>query len=527
MKLINVLILFVAIIMVSCSSTYQSTLPQDDIYYSGSGKVSGQDEALTVKSNTETYTSREVYQSSDYGEDESFSKYESEYDNDGYYEDEYYEEDFEMDDYYDYSYASRIKRFHGSGSDLGYYDNYYTNVYFYNYDPYAYGSSIYMGYNYWYPNYYYRPSLYFGYSWGWGGIGWGYPYSPYYNDYCWPYYCGWGGYPYYGSYWAGYWNGYYDGYYDRYYYNSYDYNSNYYGQRGTRGLNTNGTGGGSGTKTFGEKYEDAVSAGRIYTARNDQSGSNTISGKSGTAERVNTTRTTKEPNQSTAARTNTSGEVTRARTNYTGKQPAGNNETPAARITPATKNPATATAKREKLSKPAGTSESKENVNARRYDPNSKSRFTSRESYNERKKTYTKPQTYQKPDYRNARSSQEYTAPRSSLSSRSIQSRPATNNRYSGRTNNSGTYTRSGKSRSVSTPARTNTQRYSQPSSRSSNSYSTPSRSTRSFSTPSRSTNRSISSPSPSRSTISSPSRSSGSSSSGTRSGGSSRGGRK
>ena len=84
-----------------------------------------------------------MYNSSEYKESEGFSKYESEYfvDEENI-SDEYYDENFDSDDYYDYSYSARIKRFHDPNSGLGYYDNYYTNAYFYDYDPYYYGSSI-------------------------------------------------------------------------------------------------------------------------------------------------------------------------------------------------------------------------------------------------------------------------------------------------------------------------------------------------------------------------------------------------
>ena len=55
---------------------------------------------------------------------------------------------YDEDDYYDYYYTSRIRRFH---RDLycgwGYYDPFYTNLYWYDYNPYNWGVSIYMGYN--------------------------------------------------------------------------------------------------------------------------------------------------------------------------------------------------------------------------------------------------------------------------------------------------------------------------------------------------------------------------------------------
>lgn len=172
-----------------------------------------------------------------------------------------------IDDYYDYQYASRIRRFYYPSYGMGYYDPWYTNSYWYNYNPYSFGTSIYTTYNFW-PNSYtywgfgnpwgaYNPwafNPYWGYN-NWGYNGWGYnsPWMPY-N----PYACGWGfGNPYWGGGWGwgnpyfngfnnGYYNGYYNGFYDgmaynNYYFNGFDNNSySYYGpykQSSTSGSN--------------------------------------------------------------------------------------------------------------------------------------------------------------------------------------------------------------------------------------------------------------------------------------------------
>ncbi|MBK7668086.1 MAG: hypothetical protein IPJ32_12580 [Sphingobacteriaceae bacterium] len=76
---------------------------------------------------------------------------------------------YDKDDYYDYQYASRIRRFDNPVNGVGYYDNYYTNYYWYNGNPGMYGTSIYSSYNYWgpsYSNYNCWPSSYFGVSYG-------------------------------------------------------------------------------------------------------------------------------------------------------------------------------------------------------------------------------------------------------------------------------------------------------------------------------------------------------------------------
>lgn len=116
----------------------------------------------------------------------------------------YKDREFKYDDYYDYEYATRLKRFDNRIDGLGYYDNYYTNSYWYNRNPYNYGVSVYNGYSWWgpsYNNYSYNPSVSFYMNYGWGN---NYGYGGYngYNPYD----------PYAASYWQGYNNGYYNGY---------------------------------------------------------------------------------------------------------------------------------------------------------------------------------------------------------------------------------------------------------------------------------------------------------------------------
>lgn len=129
---------------------------------------------------------------------------------------------YNTDDYYDYQYASRIRRFNQPVCGVGYYDNYYTNYYWYNGNPAMYGTSIYSSYNYWGPNYYSGncwPSSYFGVSYGWGYPNYGYGnYNPYW---------GWGN-GYSNAYWQGYYNGYNNGYANGYWGYPYGYNSPYY-----------------------------------------------------------------------------------------------------------------------------------------------------------------------------------------------------------------------------------------------------------------------------------------------------------
>lgn len=176
----------------------------------------------------------------------------------------YKDREFKYDDYYDYEYATRVKRFNNRIDGLSYYDNYYTNSYWYNPNPYNYGVSVYNGYSWWgasYNAYSYNPSINFYSNWGWGcNSGYGYGgYNPYMAGYMQGYnngfnnglygnYYGYGN-PYYSyaspfGYNYGYGNPYgYGGYgYNNPYnngwgyYNSYDHNSSYtYGPRSSHG----------------------------------------------------------------------------------------------------------------------------------------------------------------------------------------------------------------------------------------------------------------------------------------------------
>lgn len=155
-------------------------------------------------------------------------------------------------DNYDYYYASRINRFHRSYTHFDYYAPVFTDAYWYTYDPYSWGISIYGGNGFGFGYYEYPVYSYaVGYDPAW--------YNPYYGSY---YY---GGYdPFFygrwyaplisiriGSFWPHYYFGYnghdhhytqhyydydrgYNGYgrYSNNYYNNYYYN-NYYSSRGS------------------------------------------------------------------------------------------------------------------------------------------------------------------------------------------------------------------------------------------------------------------------------------------------------
>ncbi|MBC7695745.1 MAG: hypothetical protein H7141_09895 [Burkholderiales bacterium] len=208
----------------------------------------------------------------------------------------YKDREFKYDDYYDYEYATRVKRFNNNINGLSYYDNYYTNSYWYNQNPYNYGVSVYNGYSWWgssYNSYSYNPSVNFYNSWGWNcNSGYGYNgYNPYMAGYAAGYnngfnngmygnYYGFGN-PYgYGNQFGygnpyGYGGGY--GYNNPYnngwgYYNSYDYNSSYtYGFRSSHGggnsRRTSNPGMIGKRDSYLEKYVDEVKEQQVRTVK--------------------------------------------------------------------------------------------------------------------------------------------------------------------------------------------------------------------------------------------------------------------
>lgn len=272
MKTLSISFAVMLFILAGCKSSYYSGAYSDDDVYTPASQTYQQ-------TNPGNYTStQDQNYNDDYYNPNSSSSNTQQYTDtttgNTYVTNNYYgnNNQFVYDDYYDYAYASRIRRFHNPSYGFGYYDSYYTNTYFYNYDPYFYGTSIYTGYNWW------GPSITFSYGWGFGSYyncGWGSPYwgSPWAMN-C---YNNWYGYPYYGNnywwgynngYWNGYWNGYNNGYwngynnglYNSYYYNTYDNNSNfYYGHRSTSPTN----GGYAGKTSFKESYLSAVSQGTV------------------------------------------------------------------------------------------------------------------------------------------------------------------------------------------------------------------------------------------------------------------------
>lgn len=248
----------------ACSSTQHAGTTSDDVYYSA-----GDQQPAPARATEQPAPSSSSYDqdNSNYNPDQSSNSNsgtapdrtttEQRTDENGttYVTNNYYNED----DYYDYAYSARLRRYYAPAAGYGYYDPYYTNSYWYDYNPYNYGVSIYMGYNWWAPSHCYYDPFWYGPSWS---IGFGYSpwYSPYHSYY--PYYG-------YNNYWNGYNHGYNHGYYDGYYngynspynnpyyYNSYDGTTAYYGPRGS--VTSNGKSNQPSPRaTLGEKYQRAV-----------------------------------------------------------------------------------------------------------------------------------------------------------------------------------------------------------------------------------------------------------------------------
>ncbi|MDP4266914.1 MAG: hypothetical protein Q8880_05725 [Bacteroidota bacterium] len=262
-------IVAVVISVSSCTNNLYQSRYQDDIYYSSKDKISNQtsvpqhdnqqinnqtvinDQNSIADQNSSNYNVNNSdiigsnYQS---GNDSlNYSASNTEYYSNNNLSDQWSYRDTTKgntyitnnyyDDYYDYAYTARLKRFYHP-SYFGYYDSYYTDLYWYTYDPFFWGTSIYLGYNWW------LPSFYFGISpfWHWG----------FYSSFYVPYYYSpaYGHYP--GHYGYNHNRYYYGSRNNTYYYNSYDKTSHYNGARGT---NAGARSYISSTMPFNQKYE--------------------------------------------------------------------------------------------------------------------------------------------------------------------------------------------------------------------------------------------------------------------------------
>ena len=193
--LVTVIATLAAASLSSCSSSQQTANAYtDDVYYSaGTPKA----ETPATVNNTPA-AGQSDYASNEQGPATSSDENRFDYQSDGssasqsgntYVTNNYYNDD----DYYDYAYTARIRRFYRPMWGYGYYDSYYTNSYWYDYNPYNWGVSIYCGYNWWAPSFWYAPTFTY-FSWGYNPYNywWSYPSYGYYPSY----YYGWNNYNY-------------------------------------------------------------------------------------------------------------------------------------------------------------------------------------------------------------------------------------------------------------------------------------------------------------------------------------------
>lgn len=228
------LISLTTIIITSCTIIRNSEIYNDDIYYTTNNPANNNS---VIRNNT-TNQNQSQLDSNQYNQENYHNQNQHQQNSKNYLT--FYQ------DYYEYTYSARIRRFY-SGLGFNYYDPWYTNIYWYNYDPIFFGTSLYVTYGWWYHN------TWIGYSWVWGiGTSWvWYPgWSWYYN---WVWIPRWNN-----VYWNGYWNGYYNGLnyglFSNYYYNSLDNNRWYYGPR----VSSNGSGRGTitrGSHSLGQIYQ--------------------------------------------------------------------------------------------------------------------------------------------------------------------------------------------------------------------------------------------------------------------------------
>ncbi len=146
----NLLILStLAVALSSCKTTYvTNNYPSnDDVYYRPSQQSANNYTPANNGNNSNTNTPQDS--NNDYSNGNSSNGNNSNGNGD-YYDSNYssstsqnggntYVTNNYYDDYYDYAYSSRIRRFYNPVYNYGYYDNFYTNMYYYNYDPFSSG----------------------------------------------------------------------------------------------------------------------------------------------------------------------------------------------------------------------------------------------------------------------------------------------------------------------------------------------------------------------------------------------------
>jgi len=520
------------LVLTSCSSAYMASNPYDDVYYvpGQTGVKAGSEERpKTIASESRrqrNVESAEVVPEDQIPDNRDFARQQKDYlnvENPEYIDDstsrpmvsDYtYSEDEYVENEYDYS--SRIRRFQRPIVNVGYYDDYYTDYYWYTGDP-------------WYSSAFFGPSFGMSLNWGWGNS-WYYGYYPGYSSWYSPWYSpwynygyGWGG----SSYWWGYQNGYWDGYWNGGHGGNWggsNWNDNHFREpRGHRGSpdgavssigNRPGVKDGSlsGVRTAasGGQAGTGISSTGNPTANSTTSSSSNLAHRRTEASKGNAVK----PNAEPATPVTTTSTLEKRRTSAS-QTNAANKE----QVVPAVGGTRTNSTEKvdENLSRTRLSNDVNRSGNAQKRYANPQgrggqdynySRYSRSQSKDRQAASTSTTRVYTEPTTSRTRSSDEYSVPTGRSNDRTQRSTSTSTDRGGYTPPTSATPSRGNPSRNSATPARTPQ-------------YSTPTR-TGSYSTPSRST-----SPSSSGS-FSSPSRSSSSpASSGGNSGGSGGGRRK
>lgn len=495
------------LIAAGCTTQYQAKAPYDDVYYSSRDVPATTTTKVVVKQSqvpaNSVNTNANPQEGSQPADDQSanagqYSGYDTqpadvttevytEPDGDTYISTNYY------DDYYDYAYASRLRRFHSNRYFNNYYNDYYTNMYWYDYNPWSWGTSIYFNSGWFGPS--------FGMSFGWG----------------WPSYSyGWGGYPSYGGYWQGYTDGYYNGYYAGSYNNGwynneggwYNNNSkNYYGHRGQSGFASGSSNGrnttGANNQAQGRMVKQTSDIINNANGRNTGNNNENPSVTNGRVNNSNASRDITPPNGRNAE----AAPVKSIQQNTQGRTTQNNPTSTSPRVNPTVKQSGqpgrgryvAPSQYRQKVAEPARNPQGRQVAPQTRYtnpqqqnnsgsNTNAKPRGnvykdnTSRQAA-QPARTYPQPgtriQSYSSPSYSKPRSSQEYTTPkyrdmRNSGINSQPQQRSGSNSRDNGAIRESTPRESSNQPSSESQPNRST---YSTPSRSNDNNYSAPSRS--------------------------------------------------
>jgi hypothetical protein len=436
MKTHAMLSVITLLIMAGCSSAYHTAQVTDDVYYTPGVVRPGaqQEQAIAAEPAYQAAKAVERTQTADTGyeaeasngvtyymqEPEVSSPATSTYmDEEGIIINNYY-----YGDYYDYAYSSRIRRFYRPYASVSsYYDPFFTNMFWYNYDPFYSGVSIYLGYG-------AIPMYYPGYYWS--------PYTSYFGMAPFGFPSMWSHYYFGSSYWYGFQSGYYAGYHTRYWgtpyyymYNSFDRSHWYYTDSNTHYGPDSYRGGTTSTgrrrdvssreTSFAENFEtrtarrsdgsrELIASDTSKSSRTDESGSRRTTTVTALPDEGRQTRTSREGTTTVdpAGRT-TIPPATQARTARQGEEQTGRTET---RTVPAGTQGTTTIPRstRTPADYQAPSREQYQRTTEQRYARPQQTTPAGSQT-REVQPNYNPPRTYTAPSYQQPRSNEQYRSP--------------------------------------------------------------------------------------------------------------------